>query len=339
MPELGEVQHAVSLLKRFLLNRTITKVTATIDEIVFVKPLEKTVFEGISGSKVTAVGRNGKYFWFECDAKRTVLMHFGMTGWIHVKDIRTHFIAMESGGDKKQKERIKEMVARGEDPIKLTIENIPSEVWPPKYMKFVLETDNGNEIAFTDSRRLGRIRLLEEPVARALELEPLSKLGRDFSQDAGDFETVSKEISRRKVPIKALLLDQTVFSGIGNWMADEIVFQARIHPEQYANTLDEEMLKTLYDKILEVCTLSAKFEGNTAAFPADWLMLHRWGKGRKAAQSLPSGHAVEHITVGGRTSCYVPVLQILKKPEVVKKEEEDENGEAVRPPKRRKRAA
>lgn len=323
MPELGEVQHAASLLKRFLLNRTIVKITSAVDEIVFVKPLVSSILDGLVGSRVTSVGRNGKYFWFECDSSKTLLMHFGMTGWIHVKDVRTHFIAMESGGDKKQKERIKEILAAGGDPAALTVENVPSEVWPPKYMKFVIETDEGNSIAFTDSRRLGRIRLLDMPASEAAKVEPLSKLGRDYSQDQGDLADFSQNVSKRKVPIKALLLDQSVFSGIGNWMADEIIFQARVHPEQYSNTLDSTQLETLYAKLIQVCELSAKLEGNTAGFPADWLMLHRWGKGRKAAQTLPSGHTVEHITVGGRTSCYVPELQILPKVEDDIKDEPD----------------
>jgi hypothetical protein len=53
--------------------------------------------------------------------------------------------------------------------------------------------------------------------------------------------------------------------------------------------------------------------GNTAAFPEDWLMLHRWGKRRKnEVQKTADGHALDHITVGGRTSCYVPALQKIR---------------------------
>ncbi|ANB12403.1 hypothetical protein AWJ20_656 [Sugiyamaella lignohabitans] len=50
--------------------------------------------------------------------------------------------------------------------------------------------------------------------------------------------------------------------------------------------------------------------GNTEAFPKDWLMLYRWGKRRKGEkQKTADGYEVDHVTVGGRTACYVPALQ------------------------------
>lgn len=49
-------------------------------------------------------------------------------------------------------------------------------------------------------------------------------------------------------------------------------------------------------------------------FPKGWLMLYRWGKRRKGEkQKTSDGYLVEHVTVGGRTSSYVPELQKLKK--------------------------
>lgn len=314
MPELGEVAHAASLLRQFLLGRTIKSVEAIVDEKLFVAPLTNVVFQNeLTGATVTDVNRNGKYFWFEINKRKTVLLHFGMTGWIHVKDVYTHFIAMENAGDVKQKKFIEEMKSRNEDmPKGPVITEKKSEVWPPKFVKFSFDLDNGKTLAFTDPRRLGKVRLLDVPSSEVQSLEPVSKLGRDYSQDPLGLDEFSKAVSRRKVPTKALLLDQAVFSGIGNWMADEILFHAEIHPEQVSSTLSEEQLKLLYDSLLEVCKVSVATEGNTAAFPSNWLMLHRWGKRKKnERQYTAEGHEIDYITVGGRTSCYVPSRQKL----------------------------
>jgi len=121
---------------------------------------------------------------------------------------------------------------------------------------------------------------------------------------------LKQKMGSRHVPIKALLLDQTVLSGIGNWVADEVLFQARLHPEQYCDEFDDEQIETLYKSIRDVCQFAVDKLGDSDQFPTDWLFHFRWGKGGKGATThLPSGEKLAFLTVGGRTSCYVPELQ------------------------------
>jgi formamidopyrimidine-DNA glycosylase len=75
------------------------------------------------------------------------------------------------------------------------------------------------------------------------------------------------------------------------------------------NDIPEDMMRTFYDKVVEICEFVVKVEGNTAAFPEDFLMLYRWGKGRKDQVKTPQGYVVKHLEVGGRTSSYIPELQ------------------------------
>lgn len=316
MPELGEVAHAVSLLRKHVLNKVVTNVTAAEDELLFVKPLTSTSFCAyLTNSKVTEVGRQGKYFWLELDKTKTVLMHFGMTGWMHIRDALTHYKPMEQGGDKKAKQWILES---GEE-FKVD--------WPPKFTKFTFTAEtktSGNEVevAFADPRRLGRVRVYECG-ADAMQLqEPLNKLGTDFSQAPLNEELKQQTISiisKRKAAMKSILLDQHVFSGIGNWMADEILFQSKIHPEQKGCDLPPTQLDAVYAAIIDVCHTAAELEGNTALFPKTWLMLHRWGKGRKQDQTTADGKPIDFVTVGGRTSCYVPSVQTKIKTETNEK--------------------
>jgi len=62
---------------------------------------------------------------------------------------------------------------------------------------------------------------------------------------------------------------------------------------------------------LYVCELSVRVEGDVSQFPSNWLMIYRWGKRRKNSPKpkTDEGYEVDHITVGGRTSCFVPELQ------------------------------
>lgn len=262
MPELGEVSHAASLLKRFLQGKVIRKVVANEDNLLYVKPLIATVFrDSVENLTVNDVKRHGKYFWIEFkDSPRIVLLHFGMTGWITVKGIKTHFIAMENGGDKKARDQI----SQGTLDAGIEVSNDPDMVWPPKFTKFILEADDDTQVAFTDPRRLGRVRLLEAANEQELfKQDPLSRNGIDFSkpEERWDFEQFKAAVTRRQVPIKSLLMDQTIFAGVGNWVADEILFQSRVHPEVRSNQLDSVELKTLYEKLIYVCEYVVRVEG------------------------------------------------------------------------------
>lgn len=143
---------------------------------------------------------------------------------------------------------------------------------------------------------MARLRLVpDDPFAS----EPISKLGFDPVQNLPDLETFKKSVTRRAVPIKALLLDQSFSAGVGNWVADEILFQAMVHPAQYTNTLTDEELVALYDKMKYICELAVSVEADESKFPKDWLMKHRWDKGKKneVKGKLPNGMALKFETV------------------------------------------
>jgi len=71
------------------------------------------------------------------------------------------------------------------------------------------------EIAFSDARRLGRIRLVESP----LDEPPISELGFDPILTMPLLDDFHTSLSKRTCPVKALLLDQSFSAGIGNYLA------------------------------------------------------------------------------------------------------------------------
>ncbi|KAL6865763.1 hypothetical protein ACO1O0_001861 [Amphichorda felina] len=235
-------------------------------------------------------------------------MHFGMTGikatnaergapltellgWVHIKGEKTAYTNYYN----KMKESEKDQ-------------------WPPKFWKlqFTAEGKPEVEVAFTDPRRFGRIRLVDCPGEDIRKHSPLKENGPDPVVDLDIFtETYLKEKMRaRHVPIKAFLLDQTMISGIGNWVADETLYQAKLHPEQYCDDFSDAEVAKLFKSIRYVCQTAVDKLGDSDQFPEHWLFNHRWDKGTKGSTSkLPNGEKLAFITVGGRTSCYAPAVQ------------------------------
>ena len=120
-------------------------------------------------------------------------------------------------------------------------------------------------------------------------------------------------------------------------MADEVLYQARLHPEQYSNTFTSDQIKRLHDSIMSICTTACETLADSAQFPETWLMKYRWDKGKKGADAnvLPNGEKIVHLKVGGRTSAIVPSVQ--KKTAAVAGDVEGEDDAESKPAKGRKR--
>lgn len=125
---------------------------------------------------------------------------------------------------------------------------------------------------------------------------------------------------------------------------DEIMYDAKIHPEQYSNTLTPAQIKQLHKSIHYVCSFAVDNLADSSKFPEEWLFKHRWGKGKKdSSTTLPNGSKFVYLTVGGRTSCVVPSVQ--KKTGPVAGDVKDEagpphaDGEKTEKPKAVKKAA
>lgn len=293
MPEIAEVARLVHFLRQYLVGKKITKIEAPDDANIFGKVgCSGPAFEkALKGRKVVAAGSQGKYFWLRLnDPGPHPVMHLGMTGWIHVQGDRTAY----TNYYKKMKPD-------------------EQEAWPPKYWKFQLETDGKKpvRIAFTDPRRFGRIRLVDCPGDQIRQNSPLMENGPDPVVDKDVFteEFLREKMRKRHVPVKALILDQAVISGVGNWVADESLYQAKLHPEQYCDEFSDQEIKRLHEAIRYVCQTAIDLLGDSDQFPDHWLFNHRWGKGKKEASALPNGEKLAFITVGGRTSCYAPAVQ------------------------------
>jgi formamidopyrimidine-DNA glycosylase len=296
--QIGEVARIVHYLRKHLFNRTVATCQALEDDIVYGKVgTSASAFQkATEGRKVTGAAQQGKYFYVTFDKPPHAVMHFGMTGWMKFNNEDTAYYKQAKEKDAKEEE------------------------WPPRFMKFLWKFEpekvdgadrEAVEVAFVDARRLGRIRLVECEEDNIRNVTPLKENGPDpvRDKDTVTVEWLKSLMRRKKVPIKALLLDQANLSGVGNWVADEVLYQARIHPEQYCNTFDDNQIKELHDCLMSVCTIAVETLGDSTKFPETWIMKYRWDKGKKASNVLPNGEKIVHLTVGGRTSAVVPSRQ------------------------------
>ena len=173
----------------------------------------------------------------------------------------------------------------------------------PRFWKVELLMDDGVRLAMPDARRFGRIRLQQDPKAEA----PLLLLGADPLLSPPSSAEMAESLRRRHAPIKAALLDQSLFAGVGNWIADEVLFQAGIRPDRPASSLRPTEARRLRSRLLSVIRRAVTVDADSDRFPRTWLFHHRWGKNALARTSR--GEKITHATIGGRTTAWVPKRQ------------------------------
>jgi formamidopyrimidine-DNA glycosylase len=173
----------------------------------------------------------------------------------------------------------------------------------PRFWKMEMRISSGKRVAFADARRFGRIRLQQHPEAEA----PISALGFDALRGVPAAAELGRLLARRRAPIKAVLLDQGVFAGVGNWVADEILFQARLSPHRPAASLTPQEVRTLRAKLIAVVAHAVKVGADSDRFPRGWLFHRRWGRDASAVTSR--AERIRHETIGGRTAAWVPGRQ------------------------------
>jgi formamidopyrimidine-DNA glycosylase len=152
-------------------------------------------------------------------------------------------------------------------------------------------------LVFSDPRKFGRVHFhqgRDEP-------EWWAKLPPAVTSPEFTRERMAAFLQRRKrLAVKAALLVQSAFPGVGNWMADEILWQARIDPRVLCGKLTGARITKLWEKAREVCAVSLKTIGRDFSDPPeDWLIHQRWSKDGVCPRH---GVGLETATIGGRTT-------------------------------------
>jgi formamidopyrimidine-DNA glycosylase len=188
------------------------------------------------------------------------------------------------------------------------------DYFPGKHDHLVLVMEKV-ALIFNDPRMFGRVQFHVGKAPPAW----WSKTAPAILSPAFDVPAVAAFLERRgRAPIKAVLLMQERFPGVGNWMADEILWRAGIHPARKAGSLKPAEVRALWRECRTVCRQAlGAIAGRGRNLPRDlnvgiprtWLFRHRWQRGGRCPRT---GAKLAHATIGGRTTCWSPARQKLK---------------------------
>lgn len=221
MPELPEVETVARGLRPQLLSRAFVSVQVlwerTIDQ-----PDVPTFCAALTNATVVDIGRRGKYITLGLSTGQTLLTHLRMTGKLLIQPTNQ---------------------PSTQPTTHLANWPIPNDD-PHTRVRFRL--DDGRWLLFSDTRKFGRMYLVDDPleVLGGLGPEPLAK---DFTP-----ARLAEMLAGRRGRIKPLLLNQNFLAGLGNIYTDEALWRAGVHPLRGAGTLAPDEIARLHAGIVSV---------------------------------------------------------------------------------------
>jgi formamidopyrimidine-DNA glycosylase len=290
MPELPEVEVTRRRIEPLLVGRTIRRVVTTGPSYFFVTEPDRLV-RALKGRRVEALERVGKYLLTRFDDGARLLLHLGMTGQLFAADAWSPRLVTAKGRAAllpEQQRRFR-----------------PDE---HTHLRLVFR-DGGPDVVLRDVRKFGKCAL----VPKGGTDPRLEKLGVDALRARG--QQLHAAAARRRIPIKVLLLDQTVLAGIGNIYADEALHRAGIRPTRRSDRLSASECDALMRAVHGVLKRSIATGGSSID---DWVQPdgsdgayqnERRVYARATKPCLTCGATIRRIVLGARSSCFCPRCQ------------------------------
>ncbi|MBB3040566.1 bifunctional DNA-formamidopyrimidine glycosylase/DNA-(apurinic or apyrimidinic site) lyase [Nocardioides soli] len=278
MPELPEVEVVRAGIERHVVGATITRVDVLHPRPVRRDPRGPAGFAAaLTGRRVDAVRRRGKYLWLPLDSGDALLGHLGMSGQILVQ---------------------------------------PPDAPAERHLRvrFALDgSDEGREMRFVDQRMFGGLSFS----GGGAELPPeIAHIARDPLDPEFDDDLFVRRVRKRASGIKRQLLDQGLVSGVGNIYADEALWRARLHGERPGERLTAAQVRELLGHARDVMVaalgeggtsfdaLYVNVNGESGYFDRS---LHAYG--REGEPCDRCGTPVRRVAFMNRSSYFCPVCQ------------------------------
>ena len=277
MPELPEVETVRRGLDRHLVGRRVDRVDVGRERVVR-RTSREALIDGLTGVRVVAADRRGKYLVLPLDSGDSMMIHLRMSGQV----------LLAAGGARR-----------------------------PPHTHVVMELDDGNEAWFVDPRTFGEV-VVFAPDNVEVELPELARLGVDPIAEPFDRCDLRRIVRSTSRALKPLLLDQHVIAGIGNIYADEILHAARLRPDRPAASIDSRATGRLHDAIVDVLNQAIVAGGSTLGDAQYVDLMGEGGSyqdehrvyGRDGLRCETCGRGWIRRTVsGGRSTHWCPVCQ------------------------------
>ncbi len=289
MPELPEVETVRRGLAPHLDGARLTRVVARRPDLRF--PLPEGFVQRLTGARVGALARRGKYILAPLDGGDTLIMHLGMTGRFTVKP--------GAAAQAPKKEPDAALAA-------------PAD---PRHAHVVFETDAGAQLTYFDARRFGYMDLIE--TARLEDHPRFAGMGPEPLSGAFDAAHLAQAFAGRRQGPKTLLLDQSVVAGLGNIYVCEALHRARLSPMRPAGEIGPRRRAALVRAIREVLSEAIEAGGSTLRdyasvqgamgyFQHDFRV---YGREDQPCSTPGCGGAIERTVQSGRSTFHCPVCQ------------------------------
>jgi len=172
----------------------------------------------------------------------------------------------------------------------------------------VFALDNGLQLRYRDPRRFGRLLLGTEESLRAAKKLP--RLGPEPIDPEFAAEELYRRLRKRRLALKAFLLDQASVAGVGNIYADESLHRARLRPDRLAGSLSRKSAQRLHESLRDSLLVAIANRGSSVDTYRD-----AWGEiggqqekllvyGRAGEPCFTCGRPLALIRIAGRSTVF-----------------------------------
>jgi formamidopyrimidine-DNA glycosylase len=166
----------------------------------------------------------------------------------------------------------------------------------------VVKGGRSRSLRYLDSRRFGRLLVAKRDIA------DWTGLGPDPLSDGLDAEVLAAALAHSRRPVKDAIMDQSILAGVGNIIATEGLFLARVDPRSPSNALsstDVEKIIRGLDKAIGK-QLAVRLGSKSDDWHERFAVYGRSGEPCSRCMT-----PIEHVVIGGRTSAFCPKCQAL----------------------------
>ena len=263
MPELPEVESFKKYIDKTSLHQKIEMVNVFARNVLLNTTVKKLI-DTLQGNSFEGTFRHGKFLFLKLKNGGYLMLHFGLTGDVEYWD---------------------------------------AESDPPKYRALHIQFESGNNFAFTDTRKMGKIAIVTD-AEKFVESRGYGKDALKISR-----EEFAEKLGKRRVAVKTVLMDQKVVAGVGNEWSDEILFQCKIHPESVSQQLKSRQVKKIYEAMVSNMREAVKHNADRTKMKHLFFL-----DNRKAGLKCPRCEGTTAFkTIGGRSSYFCPSCQKLNR--------------------------
>ncbi len=182
-----------------------------------------------------------------------------------------------------------------------------------KHEHIIISFEDGTDLRYHDTRKFGRMNLVKK--SDIDKVEAIKKQGIEANSEKLTKEYLYDKIHKKNIPIKGLLLDQTIISGLGNIYANEVMFDAKVRPSKLGKDISLEDCDLIVKASKKIIDAAIKDGGTTIKSYTSslgvtgrfqqHLMVHK----REGQECKICGTLIENIKIGGRSTYFCPKCQ------------------------------